>query len=287
ISSEHHRRLDLGLDRVKNWSLYAPQTEQEVGESPDAISLEIRNSSDILVANYHGYRVTRSYKPAHSAVVLQNVDNVRFRNVHVNAESGFGTCDRNGCGTFLRASKFPYSNSIYDMTSGLEVREREFTVLDVNSNPAAPARVGPEVAKLAGGFWSISGGAVAPDGKLCFVDNYFHRIYGWSPAEGLTVERDAPTDPVNLAIDDSGNIMVLSSIGQEGTVYTFKPGTSAEHMTVIPQTDVAERPNARTAIPANYWANGEFKDQYDPATDRFTTLAEIFAREVSVENPKE
>lgn len=287
ISAEHHRRLELGLDRVKNWSLYAPQTEQEVGESPDAVSLEIRNSSNILVANYHGYRVTRTYKPAHSAVVLQNVDNVRFRNVHVNAESGFGTCDENGCGTFLRASKFPYSNAIVDLTSGLEVREREFTVLDVNAGPVEPAPVGPKVEKVAGGFWSISGGAIAPGGKLYFVDNYFHRIYGWSEEEGLSIERDNPTDPVNLAIDDSGNIMVLSSVGHEGTVYAFKPGSSPEQMTVIPQTDAGARRGARTAIPGNYWANGEFKDQYDPATDRFTTLAEIFEREVGVKNAKE
>lgn len=287
ISAEHHRRLELGLDRVKNWSLYAPQTEQEVGESPDAISLEIRNSSNILVANFHGYRVTRTYKPALSAVVLQNVDNVRFRNVHVNAESGFGTCDENGCGTFLRASKFPFSNAIYDLTSGLEVREREFAVLDVNANPVIPAPAGPMVEKVADGFWSISGGAVAPDGKLYFVDNYFHRIYGWSEDEGLSIERDNPTDPVNLAVDDSGNILVLSSIGNEGTVYSFKPGSSAEQMTVISQTDARPRPGARTAIPGNYWANGEFKDQYDPTTDRFTTLAEIFEREVGVKNAKE
>jgi len=287
MSSEHHRRLEIGLDRVKNWSLYGPQTEQEVGESPDAISLEIRNSSNILVANYHGYRVTRTYKPAHSAVVLQNVDNVRFRNVHVNAESGFGTCDKNGCGTFLRASKFPYSNAIFDLTSGLEVREREFTVLDVNANPVKPAVEGLKVEKLAGGFWSASGAAVAPNGKLYFVDNYFHRIYGWSEKEGISIERDSPTDPVNLAIDASGDIMVMSSIGNEGTIYSFKPGTSSELMTVIPPTPVANRAGAKTAIPANYWANGEFKDQYDPATDRFTTLAEIFAREVGVENARE
>ena len=36
---------------------------------------------------------------------------IRFRNVHVNAESGYGICDANGCGTFLRASKFPYENA--------------------------------------------------------------------------------------------------------------------------------------------------------------------------------
>src|SRR5690606_15062920 len=64
-------------------------------------------------------------------------------------------------------------------------------------------------------------------------------------------------------------------------------GTSAEHMTVIPQTDARTRRDAKIAIPANYWANGEFQDQYDPASDHFTTLAEIFEREVSVENSRE
>jgi hypothetical protein len=30
-----------------------------------------------------------------------------------------------------------------------------------------------------------------------------------------------------------------------------------------------------------WWVNGEFKDQYDPARDQFTTLAELFARDVA------
>ena len=49
----------------------------------------------------------------------------------MNAESGYGICDDNGCGTFLRLSKFPYENAIEDMTHHLEVREREFAVLDI------------------------------------------------------------------------------------------------------------------------------------------------------------
>ena len=36
------------------------------------------------------------------------------------------------------------------------------------------------------------------------------------------------------------------------------------------------------ATPVNWWANGEFRDQYDPARDTFTTLAELFAREVAM-----
>jgi sugar lactone lactonase YvrE len=35
------------------------------------------------------------------------------------------------------------------------------------------------------------------------------------------------------------------------------------------------------AIPVNYWNNGEFKDQYDAKTDRFTTLSEMFARDMA------
>src|SRR5690606_37396648 len=145
-----------------------------------------------------------------------NVDNIRFRNVHVNAESGLGTRDKEGNpATFLRASNYPYENSIYDLTSALEVREREFTVLDVKANPAKPAPQGPAVEKLADGFWSIAGGAVDSHGKLYFIDRYFQRIYGWSAQESLSIERDNTLDPVNLAIDASDNIVVLSSDGPE------------------------------------------------------------------------
>src|SRR4051812_6896811 len=131
LSAEHHGRVEIGLDRVENWELHAPQTEEEVGESPDALSLDIRNSRHILVTNYHGYRVTRTFKPAPMAVRLEHVADIRFRNVHVNAESGFATCDAIGCATILRASKFPYEDAIVDVTHGLHVREREFAVLDV------------------------------------------------------------------------------------------------------------------------------------------------------------
>ena len=95
--------------------------------------------SNITIANYHGYRVTRSRAPFAAAVRLYNSGDIHFRNVHVNAESGYAICDDNGCGTFLRASKFPYENAIQDVTHHLEVREREFAVLDIPANPPTPA----------------------------------------------------------------------------------------------------------------------------------------------------
>ena len=279
LSNEHHVRSEIVLDNVRNWEFLAPQTEEEVGESQDTISLDVRNSRNILFANYHGYRVTRSIKPAATAARLINSSDIRFRNVHVNAESGFSFCDQTGCGTYLRASKYPYENAITDVTSGLQVREREFAVLDVPGTPPLPAQV-PAVRMLHEGFYSIAGAAVDAKGKLYFVDRRFQTIYGWSQGEGLTIERDDALDPVNLAFDKSGNLMVLSSDGAQGTVYAFRPGSANSRIELIKPTSVKERRDAAVALPGNVWNNGEFRDQLDLKTYRFTTLAEMFVRDM-------
>ena len=282
LSNEHHARVEIGLDHVANWEFLAPQTEEEAGESGDAASFEIRNSRNILLANYHAYRVTRSLKPALAAVRLYGENEVRFRNVHVNAESGFATCD-GGCATYLRASKYPYENAISDLTHGLEEREREFASLDVTPHPApvAPATLnGAAVTKLADGFTSLGGGTVDAQGRLFFVDHPAQRIFGWTREAGLQLLRDDPLDPVALAATRSGDLMVLSSDGAEGTVYSFRPDQPAGPITLIPATSATGAP--QLAIPANYWNNGEFKDQLDPATWHFTTLAEMFRRDMAL-----
>ena len=295
LSSEHHVRNEIKLDHVENWDINAPQTEEEAGESPEALSLELDWSKNITVANYHGYRVTRSRAPFASAVRLYHCANIHFRNVHINAESGYAICDENGCGTFLRASKFPYENAIQDMTRHLEVREREFAFLDVSAHPAVPVPAtasavlapGALVQKLEDGFYSISGAAVDPSGKLYFVDHHEQRIYGWSAGEGLTIERDNPLDPVNLAFDKAGDLLVLSSEGPQGTVYCFPPGSRWDQMTVLAPQETRPRPNARALLPVNYWNNGEFANQFDFKTLAYTTLAEMFAHDVSTPKTKQ
>ena len=292
LSAEHHVRAEIVLDNVQNWEFLAPQTEEEVRESQDTVSLDIRNSSHILFANYHGYRVTRTIKPALSAVKLYNSGDLQFRNVHVNAESGFATCDDIGCGTYLRASKFPFENALIDVTSGLQVREREFATLDVPPISATPPATQPsvtasQVTKLQDGFYSISGAAIDSTGKLYFVEHRFHRIYSWSQSQGLAIVRDAPLDPVNLAFDKSDNLLVLSSDGPESTVYTFRPDKPDSAVTLIPPTPVADHPDATIALPGNVWDNGEFRDQIDPKTYEFTTLAQMFARDVALPKARE
>jgi sugar lactone lactonase YvrE len=289
MSVEHHARNEFMLDNVANWEFLAPQTEQEVGDGPNAVSLEIRNSRNLLFANYHGYRVTRSYHPAPSAVKLFNSSGIRFRNVHVNAESGYASCDDEGCGTFLRAGKYPFDNAIEDVSRNAVAREREFASLDLvepgRPLPASAASLAP-VDRLADGFWSISGAAVDAQGALYFVDHYFQRIYRWSEGKGLEVVRDQPLDPVNLAIDASGHLLVLSSLGPKGSVYSFDPAGPPDQLTVIHPTPV-EDVGARTVLPVNWWVNGEFRDQLDQTTYEFPTLAELFAREVATPKAQE
>jgi sugar lactone lactonase YvrE len=295
LSTEHHVRNEIKFDHAENWDVNAPQTEEEAGESPESLSLEFDWSKNITIANYHGYRVTRSRAPFPAAVRLYNSENIHFRNVHVNAESGFPVCDDNGCGTFLRVSKFPYENAIEDVTHHIEVREREFAVLDIPARPAAvppvdaSAVLAPDskVHKLEDGFFSISGAAVDASGKLYFVDHHQQRIYGWSATEGLTVERDNPLDPVNLAFDKAGDMLVLSSEGPEGAVYSFHPGSPEAPMKVLLAQASVPHPGAKALLPVNYWNNGEFEDQFDFGTFKFTTLAEMFARDVSTPRAKE
>jgi len=295
LSNEHHVRNEIIFDHAENWDLNAPQTEEEAGESPESLSLEFNWSKNITVANYHGYRVTRSRAPFPAAVRLYHSGNIHFRNVLINAESGYPICYDNGCGTFLRVSKFPYENAIQDVTHNLEVREREFAVLDIPENPPIPAAAdasavlapGERLEKLEDGFFSISGAAVDASGKLYFVDHHQQRIYGWSAAEGLTIERDNPLDPVNLAFDKAGDLLVVSSAGPEGTVYSFRPGSPEDQITMLAPQPASPHPGGAAILPADYWNNGEFRNQLDFSTMTYKTLAEMFADDVSTPKAKE
>ena len=141
--------------------------------------------------------------------------------------------------------------------------------------------------RLEGGFFSISGAAVDAAGKLYFVDHHNQRIYSWSEREGLAIERDNPLDPVNLAFDKSGNLLAVSSAGPEGTVYTFHPGNSTEILAVLKPQPAQPHAKASVILPANWWNNGEFKDQLNLDTMQFTTLAEMFAADATTPKMRE
>jgi sugar lactone lactonase YvrE len=246
LSSEHHVRNEVVLEHASNWKIYALQTEEERGESGFALPLEIRNSSNITVANLHMYRVVSSYQPFPYAIAVTNSQNIRFRNVHCYSDS-----------------KVSFDNAVYDQTYNAEVRQREFAWLTISSGapqvrPKQPSRVlaeGAKVERVATGFFRISGGAVDSSGNIYFVDARRQTIYRWSAAtRRLSNVRDNPLDPVQLFFDKSGDLMVISSAGK-GAVYSFKPDSLDEDITLLEAVPSAPRPGMTPILPVNYWRN--------------------------------
>jgi len=246
LSSEHHVRNEVVLDHASNWQIYALQTEEERGEGGFALPLDIRDSSNITLANLHMYRVVSSYQPFPYAITITNSSNMRFRNVHSYSDS-----------------KVSFDNTVYDGTHNIEIRQREFSWLTVSGN-APPANLpqpsnvlaeGAKVEKLAGGFFNISGGAVDTSGNIYFVDARWQTIYCWSAlTHQLSKVRDNPLDPVQLFFDKSGDLMVVSYAGN-GTVYTFKPGAQDDDITLLPAVPAAPRRGLTPVLPVDYWRN--------------------------------
>jgi len=246
LSSEHHVRNEVVLHHVSNWRIYALQTEEERGEGGFALPLEIQDSSDITIANLHMYRVVSSYQPFPNAIRVTNSKNIHFRNVHCYSDS-----------------KVSFDNALFDTTHNLELRQREFAWLTISGNvPQARAKQsspvlaqGAKVEKLAGGFFSISGGTVDASGDLYFVDAKRQTIYRWSVASRqLDKIRDSPLDPVQLAFDKAGDLMVISYAGN-GTVYSFKPDSPGDDVTLLDPVPTAPRPGLTAILPVNHWRN--------------------------------
>jgi hypothetical protein len=241
MSSEHHVRYEVQVRNAAHWRFYALQTEAERGESGFCLPLEIDSCLDISLANFHIYRVISSFQPFPSAAKVTSSQNIRFRNVH---------CYSN--------SKVSYDSAVYDATHNVEIRQREFAWLDLTGRTPRPKRIEPQsvvargakVEKLAGGFYNISGGTAGRNGDFYFVDAHRQRIHLWAAASRqLSTVSDSPLDPVNLAADQAGNVLVVSYSGK-GVVYTFSPGGA-----IVPMKPeaVAARTAARFYLPVSDW----------------------------------
>jgi len=246
LSSEHHVRNEVVLQNAANWQLYALQTEEERGEGGFALPVEIRSSSNIILANLHMYRVVSMAQPFPYAIRVTDSRDIRFRNVHCYSDS-----------------KASFDNAVYDQTHNAEIRQREFAWLTLSGDApkihsAEPAPVlaeGARLEKLAGGFFNISGGAVDSAGDFYFVDSKWQMIYRWSTAsKQLSIVRDSPLDPVQLAFDKSGNLIVVSYAGK-GIVYSFKPDSNFGEIALLHPEPSEPRPRMTPILPVDYWRN--------------------------------
>jgi sugar lactone lactonase YvrE len=222
MSSEHHVHNEVQVRNAAHWRFYALQTEEERGESGFALPIEVDSSREITFANYHGYRVISSFQPFPWAAKISNSRDIRFRNLH---------CDSN--------SKVSFDAAVYDQTHNVAIRQREFSSLDISGRtpeartdaPSPVVAPGAKVEKLAGDFHNISGGTAGPGGDFYFVDAHRQQIHRWSTSTRKVTTLTNVPEPVNLAADDSGNLIVFSYAGDvvvyalmtNGSAVTLKP----------------------------------------------------------------
>jgi sugar lactone lactonase YvrE len=172
---------------------------------------------------------------------VSNSKDIRFRNFH---------CDSN--------SKASFDAGVFDQSQNVAIRQHEFAWLDISGQSiplrhATPSPVvarGAKVEKLAGGFFNISGGAAGPQGDFYFVDSHWQRIYRWdASSRQLSTVNDSPLEPVNLAVDEAGNLMVISYAGS-GVVYSMN---SNGDTTILDPVNVTNRSGKRIYLPVSDW----------------------------------
>jgi len=201
MSSEHHVRHEVILNNASNWRFFGLQLEVESGEGPYCISVDIRNSSNLMFANTYLYRVSRITTPLPYAIRIENSSNLTFKGLHN-----------------YSWTKYPYENTLYDATHDSYIRPREIALLKVSGN--APLKrndfsrkvvaPGATVTRLVGGFEFIDGATTDAHGNVYFIDSKKHQIFRWGIDNKLTLVCDFPLNPVSLAFDKSGNLIVVT-----------------------------------------------------------------------------
>ena len=235
LSSEHHVRTEIKLTHASNWEFLALQTEEEWGEGPACLPLEIDDSDHILIANMHSYRVVGSKATYPYAVRVAHSHDVTFRNLHIDSDS-----------------KVSFNDAVFDQDMDTATRFRELGSLSIPPAAAAHVSVG-KLESLATGFYNISGATSDAAGNLYFIDPSKQKIYRYSEASGVEILRDAPLDAANLAIDTSGNLMVISYAGK-GTVYSFKPSDPLAELIVLKPQPTTALSGKTPYLPNDNWA---------------------------------
>ncbi|MDR1370556.1 MAG: gluconolaconase [Dysgonamonadaceae bacterium] len=201
MSSEHHVRNEIILDKVSNWKIFGLQLEEESGEGPYCLPLEIKNSGNILFANTFSYRVSRVTTPFPDAIRTGNSSGIVFRGLRT-----------------WTWTKFLFDNTLTDVTSNRNIRAREIALLNITEQKQDKQE--SRVEKLAGGFDFIDGAAVDAEGNIYFVDSRWNRIYCWNVKdERLNTVCELPIFPVSLAFDTQGNLLVVSRFMRQATAF--------------------------------------------------------------------
>ena len=233
MSCEHHMLHETQFHHASNWTVYALQTEEENPAGADAFSVDLKDAHHILFANLFMYRVSRNVRPKLNAVEAADSSDIRFDNLHD-----------------FSMTRLAFDNSVFDRTSGVQVRTHDFTVFTMNSDlkvgaplplPAGVFAPGAELRRLASGFSNIAGLTTDDGGHLYFTDAAMHLTYSWNAetnkAEVLT---DKVETPMAAGVASDGSLLVQD---YSRTVFGVDPRTGAAK-----KIDAASAPASGTSL---------------------------------------
>ena len=165
------------------------------------------DSRNITLANLHIYRVISSDQPFPYAIESRARSDIRFRNVHCYSNSKVAY-DATRVRPRARPRASPARVRLARRVGPRARRPRR----------RLPSRVlepGAVVERLAGGFHNISGGAAdrRPATSISSTRAGSGSTAGRLASAGSSTVADAPLQPVNLAFDKAGNLLVVSYAG--------------------------------------------------------------------------
>jgi len=174
MSVEHHYRVESEFDNVRNWEIYALQTEEENPDGADAYAVDLQDSEGLLFANTYMYRVSRNVAPKIYGIVARRSHAIAFQNVKVFSQT-----------------RLAFDNALFEETSGVTVRPNFFTSFTVNRDmkPPTPAAIpavfarGSTLAKLVTGFGNAAGLTADGAGTIYFTDAANRKILRWNAAD--------------------------------------------------------------------------------------------------------
>jgi hypothetical protein len=244
MSVEHHHEVEAQFDRVKNWEVYAFQTEEENPAGAHAYALDLQDSADLLFANTYLYRVSRNVLPKTSAIHIRRSADIRFAGVKVFSQT-----------------RLAFDNAIVDEDTAASIRAHFFTEWATAENVGRagtplPATRGAESApyrqghtgnleKLATGVSNASGLAVSTTGDVFFTDAINHAVYRWDPTTRRAEKwAEVPGQPMALAFVPPHHLLAVAF---EKAVYALRTDER------VPPEKVAETadplPDTRLLLP--------------------------------------
>jgi sugar lactone lactonase YvrE len=230
ISVEHHMRVEAQFNNVKNWEVYALQTEEENPAGAEAIALEIRNCRNLLFANTYMYRVSRTVLPMTYAVFVLRSDDIKFENVKVFSQT-----------------RLAFDHAVLDDDRPSFVRAHFFTAFTIGkkmkeNNVKFPAKmpvppvfaVGAYLKRLAWPFSNASGLTTDDAGRLFFTDAARRKIYRWNEIAGKAeLFAETKGQPMVLGFAKPSTLLIVE---YEKAIQSLKVGESGAQPQQVAET---------------------------------------------------